>query len=335
MIAAASAPYITPMTHAPQARDIAPADSVAGTWVDRAPAWLRPWARLARADRPIGTWLLLFPCWWGLGLAGLAGGALPDWRHALLFAIGAFAMRSAGCAFNDIVDRDIDARVERTRNRPLAAGTIGVKGAFAFVVGLSLVGLAVLLSFDRWSILLGLASLAPVAVYPFMKRITHWPQAVLGVAFNWGALMGWSVATGGGLAPAAICLYLGGIAWTIGYDTIYAHQDRDDDSIVGVKSTALLFGRRTRAMVALFYAAALGLWGMAIWLAAPAPDAASAPATLWPAFAGLAAAAAHLGWQVAGLNPDDGADCLRRFRANVAVGWLLLAGLLATPLLAP
>jgi 4-hydroxybenzoate polyprenyltransferase len=312
--------------------DAAPADAVRGTWVERAPAWTRPWLRLMRADRPVGVWLLLFPCWWGVALATAAGAPgrefvwrLPDVWLLALFAIGAIAMRGAGCTFNDIVDRDIDAQVERTRARPLAAGTVGVFGALVFLALLCLIGLAVLLAFDRFTIYLGLVSLLLVAIYPFMKRVTHWPQLVLGLAFNWGALMGWSAAHGGALGLAPVLLYLGGVAWTIGYDTIYAHQDKQDDAIVGVKSTALLFGARTRLAVAGFYAGALLFWALAIGLAAP----------WWPAWAGLAAAALHMAWQVATLDTADPANCLARFRANVAVGWALLVGLLAAALLAP
>ncbi len=307
-----------------------PADAQDGSWVGRTPPWLRPWLRLARLDRPVGVWLLLFPCWWSVALATAAGAAgqplvarLPSLWLLGLFAVGAMAMRSAGCTFNDIIDRDIDAQVARTRHRPLAAGTIHPLGAAVFLAGLCLVGLAVLLSFDGFTVVLGLASMLPVAIYPFMKRITHWPQAVLGLAFNWGALMGWSAVRGGEVALAPLCLYLGGMAWTIGYDTIYAHQDREDDAIVGVKSTALLFGRWTRPLVALFYLAALGLWAGAITLATPS----------WPAWAGLAAAALHLGWQVATLDTSDGANCLARFRANVAIGWCLFAGLGAAAVL--
>src|SRR5215216_7501802 len=228
-----------------------------GNWVDtHAPSWSRPYLRLSRFDRPIGSWLLLMPCWWS---AALAAGIARDVSRLpliiVLFLIGAFVMRGAGCTWNDITDRDLDARVERTRSRPLPAGQVSVAQAFAFLVLQALIGLAVLLQFNRFAILTGIASLAIVAVYPFMKRITWWPQVTLGLAFSWGALMGWA-AMFGRLDPPALLLYAGAIAWVIGYDTIYAHQDRDDDALIGVKSTARLFGARTKPMLAGFYALA-------------------------------------------------------------------------------
>src|SRR5712675_1740811 len=238
------------------------ADST-GNWVDsNAPAWARPYLRLGRFDRPIGAWLLLLPCWWSVGLAAVrAAGPISLW-HTLLFFIGAFAMRGAGCTWNDIVDRDLDARVERTRSRPIPSGQVGVPGAAIFLVLQALLGLAVLLQFNRFTILVGLASLAVVAIYPFMKRVTYWPQIVLGLAFSWGALMGWP-AVFARLDWPALLLYAGAIAWVIGYDTIYAHQDREDDALIGIKSTALLFGERTKSMLALFYALAVALIALA------------------------------------------------------------------------
>ena len=223
------------------------ADST-GNWVDRnAPAAARPYLRLARLDRPIGSWLLLLPCWWSLALAAVRAGHPVSLWYVLLFFIGAFAMRGAGCTWNDLVDRDLDARVERTRSRPIPSGQVGLRGAAIFLVVQALVGLVVLLQFNLFTIYVGIASLAVVSVYPFMKRITYWPQTVLGLAFSWGALMGWP-ATFARLDPPALLLYAGAISWVIGYDTIYAHQDREDDALIGLKSTALLFGPRTRPM---------------------------------------------------------------------------------------
>src|ERR1700683_5531368 len=235
------------------------ADAI-GNWVDAlAPVWSRPYLRLARLDRPIGSWLLLLPCWWSAALAAVAAHArVPSLCHLVLFFVGAFAMRGAGCAWNDIVDRDLDASVERTRSRPIPSGQVSVGQAGLFLVLLALVGLAVLIRFNGFTIALGIASLAIVVVYPFMKRITYWPQIVLGLAFSWGALMGWAGAFGR-LDLAPLLLYAGSISWVIGYDTIYAHQDREDDALIGVKSTALLFGARTQPMLVLFYGIALVL----------------------------------------------------------------------------
>src|SRR5262245_37465551 len=225
------------------------ADST-GNWVDSlAPAWTRPYLRLARLDRPIGSWLLLLPCWWSAGLAAVGAHQPVDLWHLLLFFIGAFAMRGAGCTWNDIVDRDLDRQVERTRSRPIPSGQVTVTGAAVFLVVQALIGLSVLLQFNRFAVATGIASLAIVAIYPFMKRITYWPQIALGFAFSWGALMGWAAAFGRLDFPAYL-LYAGAIAWVIGYDTIYAHQDREDDALIGVKSTARLFGERTRPLLA-------------------------------------------------------------------------------------
>ncbi len=290
-----------------------------GNWVDSlAPAWSRPYLRLARLDRPIGSWLLLMPCWWSCALAAIAAGTTaPNPAHLVLFFLGAFAMRGAGCTWNDIVDRDLDARVERTRSRPIPSGQVSVAQAAAFLVLQSLIGLAVLLSFNSFTIRLGVASLAIVAVYPFMKRITYWPQIVLGLAFSWGALMGWA-AQFGGLALPALLLYAGSIAWVIGYDTIYAHQDREDDALIGIKSTALLFGERTKPMLALFYTLAALIIGTA-----------ARAAGAGPVFAvGLLAFAAHLGWQVVRLDIADPDGCLALFKSNRDAGLILFAGLL-------
>jgi 4-hydroxybenzoate polyprenyltransferase len=294
------------------------ADST-GNWVDTAaPAWVKPYLRLARLDRPIGSWLLLLPCWWSAGLAAIAAGRpYPDPWHCLLFFIGAFAMRGAGCTWNDIVDRDLDAKVERTRSRPIPAGQVTARQAFVFLVLQALVGLVVLLQFNPFTILVGILSLATVAIYPFLKRVTHWPQIGLGLAFSWGALMGWP-AVFGRLDPAAFILYAGSIAWVIAYDTIYAHQDREDDALIGIKSTAILFDARTKPMLALFFALAVVLIGLAGWLAG---------AGLIFAL-GLAAFAAHLAWQVKRLDIADPALCLRLFRSNRDAGLILFAGMI-------
>src|SRR6516165_9337869 len=293
------------------------ADST-GNWVDSfAPGWTRPYLRLARLDRPIGSWLLLMPCWWSTALAGVAArAAVPNVRDIILFFIGAFAMRGAGCTWNDIVDRDLDARVERTRSRPIPSGQVSVRQAAAFLITQAVVGLLVLVQFNPFAILTGIASLAIVAVYPFIKRITYWPQIVLGLAFSWGALMGFA-ATFGRLDPPALILYAGSIAWVIGYDTIYAHQDREDDALIGIKSTALLFRERTKPMLALFYALAVALIALAGW---------NAGAGLVFAL-GLLAFAAHLAWQIARLNVDDPVNCLVVFKSNRDAGLILFVGL--------
>jgi 4-hydroxybenzoate polyprenyltransferase len=292
------------------------ADST-GNWVDGiAPAWLRPYLRLARLDRPIGSWLLLLPCWWSAGLAAVHAGAQVNVWHLVLFFIGAFAMRGAGCTWNDIVDRDLDRRVERTRSRPIPSGQVTVKAAVAFLALQALIGLAVLLQFNRLTRYVGFASLVVVAIYPFMKRITYWPQIVLGLAFSWGALMGWP-ALFGRLDLPVFLLYAGAISWVIGYDTIYAHQDREDDALIGIKSTALLFRERTKPMLAVFYALAVILIALAGW---------SAGAGVIFAV-GLVAFAAHLAWQVARLEIDDPGVCLTVFKSNRDAGLILFAAL--------
>ena len=299
------------------------ADAVNGNWVDRrAPEWLKPYARLARWDRPIGWWLLLWPCWWSAAIAADAAGHLtPNLWHLFLFLVGAIAMRGAGCTYNDLVDKEFDARVERTRSRPIPSGQVTVFQAKAFLVAQALVGLLVLLQFNRFTVLVGIASLAVVAIYPFMKRITYWPQSVLGLAFNWGAFLGWT-AIFGSLGWAPLALYLGGICWTIGYDTIYAHQDKEDDVLIGVRSTARLFAEKTRSWLIGFYSAATVLFALALTLAGLGPL----------AYAGLAAAAVHLGWQIAHLDIDDPDQCLKLFRANRDTGWIFFAGLVADTL---
>ncbi len=295
------------------------ADST-GNWVDRrAPVWLRPYLQLARFDRPIGAWLLLMPCWWSAGLAAIAARApLPNVAHVALFFVGAFVMRGAGCTWNDIVDRDLDAEVERTRSRPIPSGQVSVAQAAAFLLAQALVGLAVLLQFNRFTIMTGIVSLAVVVVYPFMKRITYWPQIVLGLAFSWGALMGWP-AWFGRLDPPAYLLYAGSIAWVIAYDTIYAHQDREDDALIGVKSTALLFGAHTKPMLAVFYA-------LAVLLIGAAGSMVGAGVAFW---LGLLAFAAHLAWQVARLDTLDPDNCLAVFKSNRDAGLILFAGMVA------
>jgi 4-hydroxybenzoate polyprenyltransferase len=290
-----------------------------GNWVDTvAPSWSRPYLRLARLDRPIGSWLLLMPCWWSAALsAGVAHRIAPLPLELVLFFVGAFAMRGAGCTWNDITDRDLDARVERTRSRPIPAGQVSVKQALVFLVAQALVGLVVLLQFNRVAIFTGIASLAIVAVYPFMKRITWWPQIVLGLAFSWGALMGFAV-TFGRLDATAFVLYSGSIAWVIAYDTIYAHQDTEDDALIGIKSTARLFAERTHQALVIFYGLAVALIGSALALGGVG----------LAAWIGLAAFAIHLGWQVSRLKISDPALCLRLFKSNRDAGLLLFAGLL-------
>ncbi|UPJ68676.1 4-hydroxybenzoate octaprenyltransferase [Bradyrhizobium sp. 191] len=294
------------------------ADST-GNWVDTlAPHWARPYLRLSRFDRPIGSWLLLMPCWWS---AALAAGMAHDVRGLpltiVLFFIGAFVMRGAGCTWNDITDRDLDDKVERTRSRPLPSGQVTTKQALAFMVAQALIGLLVLLQFNRFAIATGIASLLIVSIYPFMKRITWWPQIVLGLAFSWGALMGF-VVTFGHIDVTALVLYAGAISWVIGYDTIYAHQDAEDDALIGIKSTARLFGAHTHQALILFYGLAVMLIGIAL---------ASADVR-WPAWVGLVAFALHLASQIVRLKIEDPGLCLRLFKSNRDAGLLLFAGLL-------
>ena len=298
------------------------ADST-GNWVDRlAPVWGRPYLRLARLDRPIGSWLLLIPCWWSAGLAAIAAHERgPRLAHLILFFVGAFAMRGAGCTWNDIVDRDLDREVDRTRSRPIPSGQVSVAHAAVFLVAQLVVGLTVLLQFNRFAIATGIASLAIVVIYPFMKRITYWPQIVLGLAFSWGALMGWAAAFGS-LDVRPLVLYAGSIAWVIGYDTIYAHQDREEDALIGIKSTALLFGDNTKPMLVIFFclatlligiAGALADGGMLFWL-------------------GLAAFAAHLAWQIVRLDIRAPAVCLAVFKSDRDAGLILFAAMVADAL---
>jgi len=289
-----------------------------GNWVDGlAPAFARPYLRLARLDRPIGSWLLLIPCWWSLGLAAMRASELPRLSHLVLFFIGAFAMRGAGCTWNDFVDRDLDAKVERTRSRPIPSGQLTARQAAIFMVAQAFVGLLVLLQFNRFTIVCGFASLGVVAIYPFMKRITYWPQIVLGLAFSWGALMGWP-ATFGRLDAPALVLYAGSILWVIAYDTIYAHQDREDDLMIGIKSTALLFQTDTKPMLAVFYAGAVVLIGAAGLVAGGRAI----------FVVGMVAFAAQLAWQVWRIDIDDPALCLRLFKSNRDAGLVLFGAML-------
>ena len=291
-------------------------DINAGNWIERfAPPPARPYLRLARLDRPIGTWLLLFPCWWSIALAGTLP---PDWGLMALFALGAVVMRGAGCTVNDILDRDVDALVERTRGRPIPSGQVSVRQAAAFLLLQLLIGLVILLQLNGASVALGALSLLLVFTYPLMKRITWWPQAFLGLTFNWGALMGWA-AVRGDLDWPALALYGAGIVWTLGYDTIYAHQDKEDDARVGVKSTALRLGEASKAYIAAFYALTVVGLALAGWLAGLGG---------WFA-AGLALAALQLVWQIADWRLDDQADCLSKFKSNRWFGWLVLAAILA------
>ena len=289
-----------------------------GNWVDSlAPSYARPYLRLARLDRPIGSWLLLMPCWWSVGLAGMHNDRFPSLWHIVLFFIGAFAMRGAGCTWNDLVDRDLDGRVERTRSRPIPSGQVTVAQATMFMVAQALVGVLVLIQFNRFTVATGIASLLVVVIYPFMKRITYWPQIFLGLAFSWGALMGWPAAFGR-LDWPAIVLYAGSILWVIGYDTIYAHQDRDDDLLIDIKSTALLFGDRTPTMLATFYAGAIVLIASAGFMAGG-----GIIFTI-----GIVAFAAHLAWQVSRLDIDDPAHCLVLFKSNRDAGLILFGAML-------
>jgi 4-hydroxybenzoate polyprenyltransferase len=291
-------------------------DIHSGDWADRyAPHGLRPYIRLARLDRPIGTWLLLFPGWWGIALAA---GGWPDLRLLALFAIGAVAMRGAGCTLNDITDREFDGKVERTRLRPLPSGAVSVRQAALFMLLELGIGAAVLASLPRTAIGLGFLVLLLIGTYPFMKRVTYWPQFFLGLNFNWGALLGWA-AVRDGLGWPALLLYLGGICWTLGYDTIYAHQDKEDDVLIGVKSAAIALGPSTRPFLFAFFAGAVALWA-----AAGAADGLGAPF-----FVALTLTAAQLGWQAARVDIDDPADCLAKFRSNRLTGWLLLGGIVA------
>ena len=283
-------------------------------WVDRLPLPWRDYALLARLDRPIGTWLLLLPCWWGLALAD----GPPDWWLMLLAAIGAIAMRGAGCTVNDLTDREFDRRVARTANRPLAAGRLGTKEALAFIAFQTFIGALCLFQFSWPAIIVGIAGLPLIVIYPWMKRITWWPQAFLGITFNWGVLLGAASALGS-ITPAALLLYAAGIAWTLGYDTIYAHQDKEDDALIGVRSTARLLGDRTPHYLWAFYGTMLVLLAASGWQAGSGIG-------FWLL---LPAIAWSLGRQIPGLRLDDPMDCIRRFRMNRLTGLLVTGALIA------
>jgi 4-hydroxybenzoate polyprenyltransferase len=281
-------------------------------WISTTPRWLQPYLYLVRLDRPYGAWLLLLPSWWSIALAGQ--GTWPDVKLLILFMFGAFIMRGAGCVSNDIADRDFDGKVARTANRPIPSGQVSIKQAIAFTALLGFMGLAVLLQFNHFAIAVGILSLAPVLIYPYMKRFTYWPQVFLGLAFNWGALLGWAAVRGElGLAP--LTLYVAGIFWTLGYDTIYAHMDKEDDILVGIKSTALKLGDATPQWLSFFFAMTISLAALAGWLAG----------LHWTFYLALVPAAAHLIWQVSTLDISDPKSCLAKFKTSRDFGLLLFA----------
>jgi 4-hydroxybenzoate polyprenyltransferase len=308
------------MTQSPETPDGGVADAPRGNWVDLyAPAATRPYLRLSRADRPIGTWLLFIPCLWGLALAAGQGTPRPwDFWIIVGCAIGSFLMRGAGCTWNDITDRHIDAQVARTRSRPLPSGQVTPKQALIWMVAQALIAAMILFSYNWTAIALGVAALIPVAIYPFAKRFTWWPQVFLGIAFNWGALFAW-VAHTGTLTLPAILLYAAGIAWTLFYDTIYAHQDREDDALIGVKSTARLFGANSTPWLRAFLMAAVSLAGLAVILALIN----AGILAMVIALAGVWAFGWHMAWQLRQLDVNDPALCLRLFRSNRDAGLLL------------
>lgn len=290
-------------------------------WVDKwLPSTIRPYARLARFDRPIGTWLLLFPCWWSLALALKDSANLIDvlWLF-ILFGIGAKVMRGAGCCLNDIIDRDFDSNVARTKDRPIPAGAVSVKQAIFFMVILSTIGLTVLLEFNNFTIGLGVGSMLLIVIYPFCKRYTYWPQLILGLAFNWGALMGWA-AIHGEIQIPSLTLYLAGIFWTLGYDTIYALQDKDDDLIIGIKSTALVLKRGIRGWLYVFYGLAIFFMMLSGWLVGLS----------WPFYVGIFCAALQAIWQIKSLIVTSPNDCLAKFKSNRLFSWLFLFGIIVS-----
>lgn len=312
---------MTTETQMPEPKDTGRvADATATNWVDRfAPPWSRPYLRLSRADRPAGTWLLLLPCWWGVGLAAAAdpkGGSLADLWIVLACGIGAFLMRGAGCTWNDITDREFDAEVARTRSRPIPSGQVSVKQAAIWMVLQALIAFAVLLTLNAAAIGLGILALLPVVVYPFAKRFTWWPQVFLGIAFNWGALLAWA-AHYGSLGWPPVLLYLAGISWTLFYDTIYAHQDRDDDALIGIKSTARLFAENTHLWLRGFFVLSVALMAASVIMAL-------APFAGMPAMAaaliGVWAFGWHMAWQLRRLDIDNPDICLKLFRANRDAG---------------
>ena len=298
------------------ATDIVP-DSERRGVIGALPPRLRPYASLMRLDRPIGSWLLYWPCAWSVSLAGVGG----RWDLFLWLGLGAFAMRSAGCVYNDVVDRELDRKVERTRLRPLASGRVSLRAAWLLIAILCLLGLVVLLQLNLTAALVAVARIAPVAAYPFMKRITWWPQAWLGLVFSWGALVGWPAVTGG-LGWPPLLVWLGSIAWVIGYDTLYAIQDIEDDALVGVKSSARRLGDKAPLGIAIFYGAAILFWGAAIW--SVRPD--------WLALLALVPAALHLANQVLRADPKDGEGALRLFRSNRTAGFLIFLAMLVVGL---
>jgi 4-hydroxybenzoate polyprenyltransferase len=302
------------------------ADAVDGSWVYRkAPKFIRPYLKLARLDRPVGTWLLLWPCWWSLALAdpGLVADKPLYYIYLLvIFGVGALAMRGAGCTYNDIIDRDFDGKVERTKSRPIPAGEVTVKQAWVFLVFQCLVGLIVLLQLGTFAIGVGLASLILVAAYPFMKRVTYWPQAWLGLTFNWGALVGWATIKGT-LSASPLILYFGCLFWTLGYDTIYAHQDKEDDAMVGVKSTALALGSNTKQWLWVFY----GVFTISLFLSGLLANA----GVIY--YISASVAGLHLGRQILMVDIDNPDTCLKIFRSNIFFGWIIFAGLIADTIL--
>jgi 4-hydroxybenzoate polyprenyltransferase len=300
------------------------ADAVREHWADRVlPRSFRPYARLARLERPIGWWLLLLPGWWAIAMAQVAsGGGLANIWYLVLFLIGAIVMRGAGCTFNDIVDRDFDGSVARTRSRPIPSGQVTVTQAKAFMIALSLTGFLVLIQFNWTAVMLGVLSLVTVAIYPFMKRFTYWPQVFLGIAFNWGALLGWA-AVRGQLELPAVLMYLGGISWTLAYDTIYAHQDKEDDLAIGIKSTALKFGAATPKWLGFFFALSFALLFASGFTAGAGII----------FYTGLAGAALHGAWQLARLDIDDPERCLKLFRSNRNFGLIIFGGIMLDSLL--
>ena len=301
--------------------DPSASDIRSGDWVDRTlPPPAIPYARLMRLDRPIGTWLLLLPCWWGtLAAAGVAGtDGLELLRLVVLFGIGALVMRGAGCTINDLWDRRIDQKVARTRTRPIASGVISIPQALTFLALQMLIGLGVLLQLGERAIELGLAVVALIVVYPLMKRVTFWPQLFLGLAFNWGVPVGWASVTGG-LGWPVLAFYVAGVFWTLGYDTVYAHQDKRDDAMIGVKSSALLLGASSRFWISGFYATTTGLLALGCWLAGLG----------WPAWLGVAGIALHFAWQSRSMDLDNPVDCLRIFKSNRNAGLIFCAGLLS------
>ncbi len=308
-------------------------DAVKGNWVDTlAPDWARPYLRLSRADRPIGTWLLLLPCWWGVGLAAAADPAGLQWRDiwiALACAAGAWLMRGAGCTWNDITDREFDAQVARTRSRPIPSGQVTVAQAMGWMLAHALVSFVLLLTFNDAAIWLGVGSLALVAIYPFAKRFTWWPQVFLGLAFNWGALLAWTAHTGR-IGGPSITLYLAGIAWTLFYDTIYAHQDKEDDALIGVKSTARLFGTDTHGWLRAFAILTVLLMSLAM-IAALTPRVSALSMTV--ALAGAWALGWHLAWQLTQLDIDEPTVCLKLFRTNRNAGLIPAVALLLAALM--